>query len=74
MAHKEKSENSENGKSTKSTEHGLSPTTKLAAGVAAAGGAGLLAATVLGVGPVAIAGAAGYLAYKGMTGQNPFAQ
>lgn len=44
-------------------------TTKVAVGVAAAGGAGLLAATLVGVGPAALAGAAGYLAYKGFTGK-----
>ena len=37
-------------------------------GVAAAAGGGLLAAAIIGVGPAAIAGAAGYLAYRGMSG------
>jgi len=39
---------------------------RVAVGVAAAAGGGLLAATVIGVGPAALAGAAGYLAYRGM--------
>jgi hypothetical protein len=39
---------------------------RLAAGVAAAAGGGLLAAAVVGVGPAALAGAAGYLAYRGL--------
>lgn len=39
----------------------------VAAGVAAAAGVGLFAASLIGVGEVAIAGAAGYLAYRRMT-------
>jgi len=39
-------------------------------GVAAAAGGGLLAVAMLGVGPAAIAGAAGYLAYRGLTGKS----
>ncbi len=39
---------------------------RLTAGVAAAAGASLVAATIIGVGPAAIAGAAGYLAYREM--------
>jgi hypothetical protein len=42
---------------------------RVAVGVAAAAGGALLAAATLGVGPVALAGAAGYLAYRGMTGK-----
>jgi len=38
----------------------------MAAGVAAAAGGGLLAAAAVGVGPAALAGAAGYLAYRGL--------
>jgi hypothetical protein len=38
-------------------------------GVAAAAGGGLLAAAIVGVGPAAIAGAAGYLAYRGLRGK-----
>jgi hypothetical protein len=34
------------------------------AGIAAAAGGALIAATVLGLGPAALAGAAGYLAYR----------
>ena len=41
----------------------------VALGVAAASGVGLVAATVIGVGEAAIAGAAGYLAYRRMTGE-----
>jgi len=41
---------------------------RVAVGVAAAAGGGLVAAALIGVGPVAIAGTAGYLAYRGMTG------
>lgn len=65
MSHKEKVEE-------KKVTHGeqASSTTKLAVGIAAAGGAGLLAAAWLGAGPAAIAGAAGYLAYRGLTGKN----
>jgi hypothetical protein len=37
---------------------------RLALGVGAAAGGGLLAAMWIGVGPVALAGAAGYLAYR----------
>jgi hypothetical protein len=40
--------------------------TALTAGVAAASGAGLIAVSVLGIGPAAVAGAAGYLAYRAM--------
>ena len=40
----------------------------VAVGVAAAGGLGLIAAALIGVGEAAIAGAAGYLAYRRMTG------
>jgi hypothetical protein len=39
---------------------------RLAAGVTAAAAGGLLAAAMVGVGPASIAGAAGYLAYRGM--------
>ena len=39
---------------------------RTAVGVAAAAGGGLLAAALVGVGPAAIAGAAGYLAFRGM--------
>jgi hypothetical protein len=42
---------------------------RLTAGVAAAAGAGLLIASVIGVGPAAIAGAAGYLAYRELHGK-----
>lgn len=42
---------------------------RVTVGVAAAAGAGLLAASLVGVGPAALAGAAGYLAYRGMKGQ-----
>jgi len=38
-------------------------------GVAAASGLGLVAASLIGVGEVAIAGAAGYLAYRRMTSE-----
>jgi hypothetical protein len=43
--------------------------TQVTLGVAAAAGTGLLAASLIGVGPAALAGAAGYLAYRGMTGK-----
>lgn len=39
-------------------------------GVAAAAGGGLLAVAMLGVGPAAIAGTAGYLAYRGLSGKS----
>ena len=39
---------------------------RTALGVAAAAGGGLIATALIGVGPVAIAGAAGYLAYREM--------
>lgn len=42
---------------------------RLAIGVTAAGGAGFIAVSVLGLGPVLVAGTAGYLAYQGMTRQ-----
>ena len=38
------------------------------AGIAAAAGGALVAATVLGLGPAALAGAAGYLAYREISG------
>ena len=40
---------------------------RIAAGVAAVTGGALLAGATLGAGPAALAGAAGYLAYKGLT-------
>jgi hypothetical protein len=43
----------------------------ITAGVVAAGGAGLVAASLIGVGPAALAGAAGYLAYRGMKRRPP---
>jgi hypothetical protein len=43
------------------------PKVTMSAGVVAAAGGGLLAAALLGVGPAALAGAAGYLAYRAMT-------
>jgi hypothetical protein len=45
----------------------LWPKVTISAGVAAAAGGGLIAAALLGVGPAALAGAAGYLAYRAMT-------
>ncbi len=39
---------------------------RVAIGAAAAAGGGLLAATWIGVGPAALAGAAGYLAYRAL--------
>jgi|CZKU01.1.fsa_nt_gi hypothetical protein len=54
------------------TVEGLLPTgswQRIAAGVAAAAGGGLLAAAVVGVGPAALAGAAAYLAYRGLSEQ-----
>jgi hypothetical protein len=42
---------------------------RIALGVAAAASGGLIAVSVLGVGPAAVAGAAGYLAYRGLTGR-----
>jgi hypothetical protein len=42
---------------------------KLAMGVAAASGATLIAITMIGVAPTVLAGAVGYFAYCGMTGQ-----
>jgi len=42
---------------------------RVALGVAAAAGGGLIAVTVIGVGPAAVAGAAGYLAYRGLSGR-----
>jgi hypothetical protein len=47
---------------------------RMAVGVAVAAGGGLLAAATLGVGPAALAGAAGYLAYRGMNGQGKKAE
>lgn len=44
---------------------------RLTAGVAAAAGAGLLAASMLGVGPVLVAGAAGYVAFRELRGKQP---
>jgi len=58
------------GKSGFETAESLLPTgswQRVAVGVAAAAGSGLIAAAMVGVGPAAIAGAAGYLAYRGMT-------
>jgi hypothetical protein len=60
------------GRHESATFESLLPTASLertAVGVAAAAGAALLAAAAFGVGPVALAGAAGYLAYHGMTGK-----
>ena len=60
------------GKDPMATAEALLPTgswQRLTVGVAAAAGGGLLAVSMLGAGPVAIAGAAGYLAYRGLTGQ-----
>ena len=42
---------------------------RVAAGVVVAAGGGLLAAAMLGVGPAALAGTAGYLAYRGLKGE-----
>jgi hypothetical protein len=70
MARHEKSEVQNIEKSRKRAGASAWPNSMVAAGVAAAGGVGLLAASVIGVGPAAIAGAAGYLAYRGMTDKN----
>lgn len=61
-----------NGKEGLATAEALLPKgswQRLTVGVAAAAGGGLVAAAMLGVGPAALAGAAGYLAYRGLTGQ-----
>jgi hypothetical protein len=53
-----------------STVESLLPTgsrERAAVGIAAAAGGLLLASATLGVGPAALAGAAGYLAYRGMS-------
>lgn len=42
---------------------------RVAVGIATAVGGALLAGATLGVGPVALAGAAGYLAYRGLSGK-----
>ena len=42
---------------------------RLTAGITAAAGVGLLAVSFMGVGPAAIAGAAGYLAYRELSGK-----
>jgi len=42
---------------------------RLTAGIAAAAGAGMLAVSLIGVGPAAVVGAAGYLAYRELTGK-----
>jgi hypothetical protein len=42
---------------------------RTAVGVAAAAGGGLLAVALVGAAPAAIAGAAGYLAFRGLTGR-----
>lgn len=44
---------------------------RIALGVTAAAGGGLLAAALLGVGPAALAGTAGYLTYRGMARHRP---
>jgi hypothetical protein len=52
-----------------STVESLLPTgsaERVAVGVAAAAGGALVAAATLGVGPTALAGTAGYVAYRGM--------
>lgn len=41
---------------------------RVTVGVAAAAGGGLIAAAMVGVGPAALAGAAGYLAYRQLNG------
>ena len=56
-----------------STVANVWPKVTLSAGVLAAAGGGLLAAAVLGVGPAALAGAAGYLAYRALK-QKPTAE
>jgi hypothetical protein len=45
------------------------PWPKLTAGFVGAAGLGLLAVSMIGVGPAAVAGAAGYLAIRQMTGK-----
>lgn len=42
---------------------------KIAFGVAAASGGAILAVAMIGVAPTLLAGAAGYIAYHGMTGE-----
>jgi hypothetical protein len=58
---------SNNGKDALAAVESLLPAgsrERTAAGIAAAAGGALLAALVLGVGPAALAGAAGYLVYR----------
>lgn len=55
-------------KKTKATQTGTkSSPSKVVIGVAAAFGGSLMAVSWLGLGPVMIAGTAGYLTYQGMT-------
>jgi hypothetical protein len=83
MAHKEKSEAERSEKIKRpmnvekknlKTSETIRSWPKVTAGVAVAGGAGLLAVSLLGAAPVAVAGVAGYLAYCGMKGKKPLEQ
>jgi hypothetical protein len=47
----------------------LGSSRRVAAGIAAAAGTALFAGLTFGVGPAALAGAAGYLAYRGLSGE-----
>jgi hypothetical protein len=62
---------SNNGKHASTTVESLLPTgspQRAAVGIAAAAGGALFAAATFGVGPAALAGTAGYLAYRGSRG------
>jgi len=83
MAYKEKSETEQAkkirrpmiaGKKNPKASETNSSWPKVTAGVVAAGGAGLLAVGLFGIGPAAVAGVAGYLAYCGMKGRKPLEQ
>jgi len=54
------------GTETSLEPHQHWPNAAVGIAVAAAAGGGLLVATILGAGPAAVAGAAGYLAYRGL--------
>ena len=59
--------NIKNGSSTVESFLPTGSRERAAVGIAAAAGALLLAGATLGVGPAALAGAAGYLVYRGMS-------
>lgn len=68
ISREEKSKDKQSRKKSENHQELKPSKFRVTMGVTAASAAGVFAVSLLGVGPVLVAGTAGYLAYQGMTG------